>query len=410
MGGPPEGIKEAEECPKNADNCRFSPVHYSYLEEADRHCNNAYPMPLRGSIGTLFQSDNRNFLKLVELFGKFDSVMMEHLHGTKQDENKGHHYLEKESQNEITHLIGSSITNNILLMMKSAKYYSIILDCTPDISKFEQTTVVVILKFLEDKKILLLKSLNDFSFSVLCWDVLKYLPNLSLKPLSDTRSESRIDALIPQRFQIGGVYDALVQISEEFDERKKSLCLFDGFQRISYRIRVRRSNVNTDVSSQWSKKPILFTYEGRDETIDDPTKHYKIEFYYYILDIVTTYLDERFNQLKSHCYFDFIYDIGKLKNAPPDSLDTKCRNLSAIFQDHESSNINALELREELKVLSTALKPRICPKETLKSMGRHNFCPNVNTALRILLTLTVTAASRERSFSKLKLINTYRFL
>ncbi|XP_046989544.1 uncharacterized protein LOC124595026 [Schistocerca americana] len=68
---------------------------------------------------------------------------MEHLHRTKQDENKGHHYLEKETQNEITHLIGSSITNNILLMMKSAKYYSIILDCTPDISKFEQTTVVV---------------------------------------------------------------------------------------------------------------------------------------------------------------------------------------------------------------------------------------------------------------------------
>ncbi|XP_049771459.1 zinc finger MYM-type protein 5-like [Schistocerca cancellata] len=41
MRGPPECIKEAEECPKNADNRRFSPVHYSYsfknLEEADRH-------------------------------------------------------------------------------------------------------------------------------------------------------------------------------------------------------------------------------------------------------------------------------------------------------------------------------------------------------------------------------------
>ncbi|XP_046989530.1 uncharacterized protein LOC124595020 [Schistocerca americana] len=239
------------------------------------------------------------------------------------------------------------------------------------------------------------KSLNDFSFLVLCWVVLKYLPNLSLKPLSDTRWESRIDALIPQRFQIGGVYDALVQISEEFDgmttheaNRRKVCVLLDGFQRISYSIRARRSNVNTDVSSRRSKKPILFTYEGRDETIGDPTKRYKIEFYYYILDIVTTYLDERFNQLKSHCYFDFSYDIGKLKNAPPDSLDTKCRNLSAIFQDHESSDIDALELREELKVLSTTLKPRICPKETLKSMGRHNFCPNVNTALRILLTLT----------------------
>ncbi|XP_049790178.1 uncharacterized protein LOC126195596 [Schistocerca nitens] len=162
------------------------------------------------------------------------------------------------------------------------------------------------------------------------------------------------------------------------------------------------------VSRQRSKKPIHFTYEGRDETIDDPTKCYKIEFYYYLLDIVTTSLDEKFNQLKSHWdYFDFLYNIGKLKNALSDSLDTKCRNLAAILQDHESSNIDALELREELKVLSTLLKPGIGPKETLKFIGRHNFCPNVNIALRILLTLPVTDVSGERGFSKLKLIKTY---
>ncbi|XP_049806798.1 zinc finger MYM-type protein 1-like [Schistocerca nitens] len=118
--------------------------------------------------------------------------MTEYLHRTKQGENKGHHYLRKETKNQIIHLIGSSITNNILLMMKSAKYYSIILDFTQDISKVEQMTVVVhfvqetrldgvhdvrlwelflgflpvpdslhstlmqvVLKFLEDKKILL---------------------------------------------------------------------------------------------------------------------------------------------------------------------------------------------------------------------------------------------------------------
>ena len=36
-------------------------------------------LPLRGSTDTLFQRDNGNFLKLVELFGKFDAVIMEHL-------------------------------------------------------------------------------------------------------------------------------------------------------------------------------------------------------------------------------------------------------------------------------------------------------------------------------------------
>ncbi|XP_047109246.1 uncharacterized protein LOC124777777 [Schistocerca piceifrons] len=162
------------------------------------------------------------------------------------------------------------------------------------------------------------------------------------------------------------------------------------------------------VSRRQSKNPMHFTYEGRDETIDDPTKRYKTELYYYLLDIVTTSLDERFNQLKSHCdYFDFLYDIGELKNAPPDSMDTKCRNLAAILRDHESSDIDTLELREELKVLPTLLKPGIGPKETPKFIGRHNFCHNVNIALRILPTLLVAVASGEGSFSKLKLIKTY---
>ena len=37
----------------------------------------------------------------------------------------------------------------------------------------------------------------------------------------------------------------------------------------------------------------------------------------------------------------------------------------------------------------------------------HELLPNVSVALRILLTVPVTVASGERSFSKLKLIKTY---
>ncbi|XP_049845567.1 uncharacterized protein LOC126298314 [Schistocerca gregaria] len=207
MRGSPERIKEAEECPKNADNRCFSSVHYSYslknLEEADTHwlvyskskdavfclccklfssstvkisknCTSDWRhlasylqshekstehlnshkkwivfseglktsrtvdarhqrllntesehwknvlerliaiihflgrqcLPLRGRTDILFQPDNGNFLKVSELFGKFDTVMMEHLHS-------------------------------------QSKYYSIFVDCKPDISKVEQMAVVL---------------------------------------------------------------------------------------------------------------------------------------------------------------------------------------------------------------------------------------------------------------------------
>ncbi|XP_049855315.1 uncharacterized protein LOC126335887 [Schistocerca gregaria] len=179
------------------------------------------------------------------------------------------------------------------------------------------------------------------------WDVLKkYLPNLSLKPLNEARWESRTDTLTPQKFQIEGVYDVLVQISEEFDamtahkatslanqiknytfltslvtwcdvmlhtsvvsktiqtidinvseavemtekqksiwrpaKQKKSLCLpLTDSKELATELELEYLTLPLiSVSQRRSKKPIHFTYEGRGETIDDPAKCYKIEFYY----------------------------------------------------------------------------------------------------------------------------------
>lgn len=57
---------------------------------------------------------------------------------------------------------------------------------------------------------------NFFSGSTKRWEVLKYhITGLTLKPLSATKSSSRIDALKPLRFQLGEVYDALLEIVED---------------------------------------------------------------------------------------------------------------------------------------------------------------------------------------------------
>ena len=51
-------------------------------------------------------------------------------------------------------------------------------------------------------------------------------------------------------------------------------------------------------------------------------------------------------------------------------------------------------------------RPRVI-LDYLCGMGLVALFPNVYVALRILLTLPITVASAERSFSKLKLIKTY---
>ncbi|CAH2283897.1 zinc finger MYM-type 1-like [Pelobates cultripes] len=275
-------------------------------------------LAFRGSRDTLYSDNNGNYLQLVEMLATFDTVMQEHL---KRIKNKDifQHYLGKDIQNKLIILIAKEITKHILQLLKNAKYYSIILDCTPDITLIEQMTIIVrfvsikegesptaepeicidekflgfiqiqsstgeglteaILSELEKLKIPVgdmrgqgydngsnmkgkhqgvqkrILDLNSRAFYIPCsahtlnlvvndaamscrdaatffsivqkiyvflsgstvrWNVLKkHIGRLRLKPLSDTRWSSRIDAIRPFRFQVGEIFDALSEISRE---------------------------------------------------------------------------------------------------------------------------------------------------------------------------------------------------
>jgi hypothetical protein len=84
--------------------------------------------------------------------------------------------------------------------------------------------------------------------------------------------------------------------------------------------------------------------------------------------------------------------------------------LALTSRNEDSANINATELCDELFALSRRITEKSSPKvkiDYLCRMGLVALFPNVYVAMRILLTLPITVASAERSFSKLKLIKTY---
>jgi hypothetical protein len=62
----------------------------------------------------------------------------------------------------------------------------------------------------------------------------------------------------------------------------------------------------------------------------------------------------------------------------------------------------------ELKFLREFIpKERMGHIEILRFLKEHGCFPNVAIAYRVLLTIHVTIATAERSFSKLKLLKTY---
>ncbi|GBO13489.1 hypothetical protein AVEN_155942-1 [Araneus ventricosus] len=83
------------------------------------------------------------------------------------------------------------------------------------------------------------------------------------------------------------------------------------------------------------------------------------------------------------------------------------KELETILIDVESSDINSLELCDEISVVCSLLEKDLPPLGVLKLIAKMNFAPKLSISLRILLTLPISVASGERSFSKPKIITNY---
>ena len=79
---------------------------------------------------------------MVEMMTEFDPVIQEHVKRISNDDIHKH-YLGHGIQNEVIDSIAASIRCEIIRKIKESKYFSVILDCTPDISHQEQMSLII---------------------------------------------------------------------------------------------------------------------------------------------------------------------------------------------------------------------------------------------------------------------------
>jgi len=100
-------------------------------------------LALRGANEHFGSEQNGNYLGCLELIAKFDPFISEHI---KKYGNKGHgnvSYLSSNICDEFIILMCKTVVDKIIEQVKTRKYFSLIIDSTPDISKTDQLTIVL---------------------------------------------------------------------------------------------------------------------------------------------------------------------------------------------------------------------------------------------------------------------------
>ncbi|XP_022177857.1 zinc finger MYM-type protein 1-like [Myzus persicae] len=310
-----------------------------------------------------------------------------------------------------------------------------------------------------------------FSASTSRWDIFKKFCSIfTVKQWSETRWENRVNSVKALRFQLSNIIEALEEVSETANDSiaksdarsliteistyefilsliiwydilvqvnivSKSLQGKDADINISndmlqsllaflksYResgfmnAKIIANNLAEEIEvepvfkkTRPRKKKKNFDYEGNDERINDEEDNFRQEYFLLVIDQATSSVENRFKQIESYKdYFGFLFRIGKLRYANDDNLMKYCKDLEINLKDGNSKDIDFMELYNELINFRLIVNEETTPLEALSVVKYSSECfPNIGIALRILLTIPVTSACAERSFSKLKLIKTY---
>ncbi|XP_012851359.1 PREDICTED: uncharacterized protein LOC105971058 [Erythranthe guttata] len=234
---------------------------------------------------------------------------------------------------------------------------------------------------------------------------------LTLKPLSQTRWESRIESVKPLLRQTEGVRNALLELAQSDEDgtitSEAEGLIINEFENFDFLM-----SLVIWYDLLFFVNSVSKTLQNEDMHMDEALRQLKglIILFEEYRETALTSLRQRFEDFqKFEGQFGFLLDLKKWKLVDDECLKASCVKLQCFLKNDMESDIDGEDLFNELRVLR-----EILPEEAETAIGVLNYLkamngsfPNAWVAYRILLTIPVTVAAAKRSFSKLNLIKSY---
>ncbi|XP_065681462.1 uncharacterized protein LOC105849856 [Hydra vulgaris] len=167
-------------------------------------------LAFHGSDTTIGSKSNGNFLGVFELLAKYDTVLNKLMQRI-QDKDTKEHYLSNDTQNELIRLLAKEIES------KNLSRESLICSlCKPFTQSCYCWSSISAISFFD----VLSRLYTLFSSSPPRWEILKSCTEISVKPQSDTRWESRINCVKPLCYYLKEILEELERLEEHALEKR----------------------------------------------------------------------------------------------------------------------------------------------------------------------------------------------